>query len=65
LSQHPGSYSSYQSPSAGSLSSLAAIEGLPTTVFINRAGHVAYVHAGQYESQEALDQDINAYASGN
>ena len=55
LAQHPVSYPSYQSLNAGSLSSLAVIEGLPTTVFINRAGHVAYVHAGQYDSQGALD----------
>jgi cytochrome oxidase Cu insertion factor (SCO1/SenC/PrrC family)/thiol-disulfide isomerase/thioredoxin len=64
LAQHPVSYPSYQSPNAGSLSSLAVIEGLPTTVFINRAGNVAHVHAGQYDTEGALDQDINAYASG-
>jgi len=64
LAQHPVSYPSYQSPNAGSLSSLAVIEGLPTTVFVNSAGHVAYVHAGQYDSQGALDQDINAHANG-
>lgn len=60
LAQRPVSYPSYESPNAGSLSSLAVIEGLPTTVFINGAGRVVYVHSGQYESQGALDQDINS-----
>ena len=27
------------------------IEGLPTTIFINRAGKVVYVHTGQYDSE--------------
>jgi cytochrome oxidase Cu insertion factor (SCO1/SenC/PrrC family)/thiol-disulfide isomerase/thioredoxin len=61
LSQHRVSYPSYQS-SITELSSLAAIEGLPTTIFIDRAGKVVYVHTGQYESQGTLDADIANYA---
>jgi len=38
--------------------------GTPTTIFINAAGHVIYVHTGQYESQGSLDGDINTYALG-
>ncbi len=48
---------SQQSPAA--LESLAAIQGLPTTIFINRAGKVLYVHTGQYDSQGTLDHDIS------
>jgi hypothetical protein len=29
---------------------LAVIEGLPTAIFIDRAGKVVYVHIGQYDS---------------
>jgi len=63
LAQHPVSYPSYQT-STTSLSSLAVIEGLTTTIFINRAGKVVDVHTGQYDSQGTLDGDINSYALG-
>ena len=61
LSQHHVSYPSYQT-STSDLSSLAAVEGLPTTIFINSAGKVVYVHTGQYDAQGTLDQDISTYA---
>jgi thiol-disulfide isomerase/thioredoxin len=57
LAQHPVSYPSYQSTTAA-LGSIAAIEGLPTTIYVNRAGKVVYVHVGQYETQGTLDGDI-------
>ena len=63
LAQHPVSYPSYQTTTSG-LGPLAPISGLPTTIFINRAGKVVYVHAGQYENQGTLDQDIHTYALG-
>jgi cytochrome oxidase Cu insertion factor (SCO1/SenC/PrrC family)/thiol-disulfide isomerase/thioredoxin len=61
LAQHPVSYPSYQT-STESLAALAAIPGLPTTIFIDRAGKVAHVHIGQYNAQGTLDEDIEAYA---
>lgn len=61
LQQHHISYPSYQTTNSG-LRSLAIIEGLPTTVFISRAGKVVDVHTGQYTSQASLDRDIQAYA---
>ncbi len=63
LTQHPVSYPSYQG-SQSSLSSLAQIAGLPTTVFISRSGKVAYVHTGSYDTQTTLQQDIERYALG-
>ncbi|HWF53300.1 MAG TPA: redoxin domain-containing protein [Solirubrobacteraceae bacterium] len=62
LAQHPVSYPSYQTTTTD-LSSLAAIEGLPTTIFINAAGKVIFVHVGQYDTQGTLDQDISRYAA--
>jgi len=61
LAQHPVSYPSYQTTIPG-LSPLAPIQGLPTTIFINPAGRVVYVHTGQYEAQGTLDENINSYA---
>ena len=65
LGQHPVSYPSYQS-STPQLQSLVpqGLEGLPTTIFINRAGKLVYVHTGQYVAQGTLDQDIATYAVG-
>ncbi len=63
LAAHPVSYPSYQTSTNG-LRSLAIIEGLPTTIFIDRAGRVVYVHTGQYDAQGLLDADIASYALG-
>ena len=57
------SYPSYQSSTTG-LTSLAPIEGLPTTIFIDRTGKVVYVHIGQYGSEGTLDEDIDNHALG-
>jgi cytochrome c biogenesis protein CcmG/thiol:disulfide interchange protein DsbE len=63
LAQHPVSYPSYES-SSSQLSSLAVLEGLPTTVFVAPSGKVVNVHAGQYDTEAALDNDITHYALG-
>jgi cytochrome oxidase Cu insertion factor (SCO1/SenC/PrrC family)/thiol-disulfide isomerase/thioredoxin len=63
LKQHQVSYPSY-SVSTTQMGSLAQIEGLPTTIFINKNGKVVYVHSGQYDSPGVLDTDIATYASG-
>jgi len=60
LMAHSVSYPSYQS-SISALSSTAVIEGLPTTIFIDPAGKVVYVHTGQYEAEGTLDEDIARY----
>ena len=65
LAQHPVSYPSYQTTTA-KLSQIVpqGLEGLPTTIFINPAGKLTYVHTGQYDSQGTLDGDIQTYAIG-
>jgi cytochrome c biogenesis protein CcmG/thiol:disulfide interchange protein DsbE len=62
LDQHRVSYPSY-SVSTTQLGALASIEGLPTTIFIDKRGKVVYVHSGQYDSPGILDTDIATYAS--
>jgi cytochrome oxidase Cu insertion factor (SCO1/SenC/PrrC family)/thiol-disulfide isomerase/thioredoxin len=61
LSAHPVSYPSYET-TIEALSSLAPVTGLPTTIFLNRAGKVVHVHIGQYGAQGTLDEDISAFA---
>ena len=65
LTQHPVSYPSYQS-SIPNLTALIpqGVAGLPTTVFIDRAGKLVYVHSGQYDAEGTLDGDIQTYALG-
>ncbi|HYB30086.1 MAG TPA: redoxin domain-containing protein [Solirubrobacteraceae bacterium] len=63
LTAHPVSYPSYQG-STTALNSIAEIEGLPTTIFIDRAGRVVYVHIGQYQAQGTLDEDLDEYELG-
>ena len=64
LRQHSVSYPSYQLTS-GQLSSLlpGGIQGTPTTIFINPAGHVESIHTGAYASQGSLDGDIDTSAA--
>jgi cytochrome c biogenesis protein CcmG/thiol:disulfide interchange protein DsbE len=63
LAQHPVHYPSYETTTS-TLRPLAFVQGLPTTIFINRAGKVVFVHTGQYDSQGTLDHDIDGYALG-
>ncbi len=65
LSQHRVSYPSYSDTSAGLHALLTAgLEGLPTTIFIDRSGKVVFVHTGQYDVQGTLDEDIKTRALG-
>jgi cytochrome oxidase Cu insertion factor (SCO1/SenC/PrrC family)/thiol-disulfide isomerase/thioredoxin len=61
MAQHPVSYPSYET-TMSNLSPIAILSGVPTTIFINRAGKVTYVHTGQYDAQGSLDGDIEHYA---
>jgi cytochrome oxidase Cu insertion factor (SCO1/SenC/PrrC family)/thiol-disulfide isomerase/thioredoxin len=63
LARHPVSYPSFQS-SESSLTPLAQIAGLPTTIYVGRSGRVVYVHTGSYDTQTTLEQDIERYALG-
>jgi cytochrome oxidase Cu insertion factor (SCO1/SenC/PrrC family)/thiol-disulfide isomerase/thioredoxin len=63
LAGHPVSYPSYRTTSA-SLAPLAAIEGMPTTIFIDKRGKVVHVQTGTYDSLNALENDIGQYSFG-
>ncbi len=49
---------------SGGVPAPLAIGTFPTTIFINAAGKVVFVHTGQYDAQAALDNDIRRYALG-
>jgi len=48
LSRFPVPYPSYQDPSGDVARSLVPTQGVPITVYIDRAGHTAYFHQGAY-----------------
>ena len=63
LASHPVSYPSYTStPQA--LAPLAAIQGMPETIFINARGKVVLIQVGAYQSLPALENDIGQYSLG-
>lgn len=60
LASHRTGYPSYQA-AIGQLGQLAQMPGLPTTLFIDRAGQVVHLHLGAYQSPQSLDHDITTY----
>lgn len=63
LASHPVSYPSYQS-SSSQLASFAVLEGMPTTIYLDRTGKVIGMHIGQYATLASLENDIEHYALG-
>jgi protein SCO1/2 len=63
LAGHAVSYPSYSS-SPQALAPLAAIEGMPTTIFIDKQGKVLHVQTGAYQSLDAFENDIGQYSLG-
>lgn len=61
LGQYPVSYPSYQDPDARIAFALNAGSYYPTTLFYDRSGKLAYLHAGPYPNSAALLADIARY----
>lgn len=61
LHRFPVSYPSYTDPDQSIGQRLQAVEGIPETLYFDRAGHEVYDHAGPYASAAALEQDIRRY----
>lgn len=61
LHRFPVSYPSYEDPGESIARAIGAATYFPQTVFIDRAGHQVYVHAGPYLSASSLTRDIRFY----
>ena len=57
------SYPSYR-VSASAVRQLTPIVGFPTTIYLDRRGHVVFTHQGQYSSIVELDGDVRRFALG-
>ena len=64
LRRFPVSYPSYTDPDKAIAQKLEAVEGVPETLYFDRAGHEVYNHAGSYVNAAALEQDIRRYLLG-
>jgi cytochrome c biogenesis protein CcmG/thiol:disulfide interchange protein DsbE len=64
LREHWVPYPSYEDPDEDIANEIGVRTGLPTTVFYDRSGGVAFVHQGQYRDEAALADDIERYAAG-
>jgi cytochrome c biogenesis protein CcmG/thiol:disulfide interchange protein DsbE len=61
LREHWVAYPSYFDPDERIARAVGARVGLPTTVFYERGGDVAFVHQGPYRDEAALVEDIERY----
>jgi thiol-disulfide isomerase/thioredoxin len=64
LRQFPVTYPSYEDPKESIARTIQATQFDPLTVFIDRQGKIAFVHAGAYPDLAALVHDIRFYALG-
>jgi cytochrome c biogenesis protein CcmG, thiol:disulfide interchange protein DsbE len=62
LNKFPVTYPSYEDPNEAIARTIQATQFDPLTVFIDRQGKIAFVHAGAYPSRAALVHDIRFYA---
>jgi cytochrome c biogenesis protein CcmG/thiol:disulfide interchange protein DsbE len=58
LAGHHLGYPSIRDPRGDAVRSLAPLQGLPTTIFLDRRGRVVYVHTGPYTSAATLRDDV-------
>jgi cytochrome oxidase Cu insertion factor (SCO1/SenC/PrrC family)/thiol-disulfide isomerase/thioredoxin len=63
LAGHPLGYPSYRDDGGAIARSLAPLQGLPTTFFLDARGRVTYVHTGPYTSAAALRRDVERQAA--
>jgi cytochrome c biogenesis protein CcmG/thiol:disulfide interchange protein DsbE len=64
LREHWIPYPSYEDPDERIARDIGARVGLPTTVFYDREGDVAFVHQGPYRDEQELADDVERYATG-
>jgi cytochrome c biogenesis protein CcmG/thiol:disulfide interchange protein DsbE len=62
LTAHHVPYPSYADGTGDAARVLGGVQGLPTTVFLDRRGKITFVHAGGYHDLAALEDDIAAHA---
>jgi protein SCO1/2 len=63
LRSHHVSYPSYADPD-GAVAASFGVQAIPTTVFLNSAGHKVYTHIGYYQATQALESDIKRHLLG-
>jgi len=62
LRQFPVTYPSYSDGNLAIAAVFNGVQAFPTTAFYDKAGKLAYVHQGGYQSEQKLAADIKRYA---
>jgi len=63
MRKHWAPYPSYADPDEEIADEIGVSTGLPTTVFYDAGGKVAFVHQGPYRDEQGLRADIERYAT--
>jgi thiol-disulfide isomerase/thioredoxin len=61
LRRRPLPYPSYEDPHESIARSIEAPANSPITVFVDRRGHIAFIHPGSFRSEAELAGDIDRY----
>jgi len=61
LAKRPLPFPSYTDPDEDIAQHIKAPKNYPMTVFVDRDGKTAYIHAGPYKSDKQLNSDIDKY----
>jgi cytochrome c biogenesis protein CcmG, thiol:disulfide interchange protein DsbE len=61
LAKRPLPFPSYTDPDEDIAQQIKAPKNYPMTVFVNKDGKTAYIHAGPYKSDQQLNDDIDKY----
>lgn len=64
LREHWVPYPSFADPDQKIARAIGVRVGLPTTVFYDRDGEIAFVHQGEYRDEDQLVRDLERYALG-
>jgi cytochrome c biogenesis protein CcmG, thiol:disulfide interchange protein DsbE len=61
LARYPLPYPSYEDPDENIARHVKAPQFYPMTIFVDATGRTAFIHAGEYKSEDQLAADIDKY----
>jgi cytochrome c biogenesis protein CcmG, thiol:disulfide interchange protein DsbE len=62
LADNPLPYRQFEDPKLGIAAAFNGVQAFPTTAFYDSDGKLAFVHAGAYQTEKDLAEDIDRYA---
>jgi cytochrome c biogenesis protein CcmG/thiol:disulfide interchange protein DsbE len=62
LADNPLPYRQFEDPNLGIAAAFNGVQAFPTTAFYDSKGKLAFVHAGAYQTEKDMAEDIDRYA---